>query len=155
MPAGIVAGPNGHMWYVLRSGATAAIGEIDDQGITVVHAVPDAVAQIHSAVLGPDDAVWFTMTVGGTFPPTIDTTPSLEGGVGVVFEALELQSRSRVALKMLRPEMLEFPEIVARFEREARAASRLNGRNAVRVRDVDTTDDGIPFIEGPGIHAER
>jgi serine/threonine-protein kinase len=69
-----------------------------------------------------------------------------EGGVGVVFEALEVTSRSRVALKILRPEMLERPDIVARFEREARAASRLTGQNAVRVRDVDTTDEGIPYI---------
>jgi hypothetical protein len=84
MPAGIIAGPNGHMWYVLRSGTTSAIGEIDDRGITTVHDVPDRVARVHSAVFGPDDAVWFTMTVGGMLPRTTDTTPSLEGGVGVV-----------------------------------------------------------------------
>jgi streptogramin lyase len=84
MPAGIIAGPNGHMWYVLRSGTTSAIGEIDDRGVTAVHDVPDRVAQIRSAVVGPDDAIWFTMTVGGTLPRTMDTTPSLEGGAGVV-----------------------------------------------------------------------
>jgi streptogramin lyase len=84
MPAGILAGPNAHMWYVLRDGTTSAIGEIDNNGKTVVHPLPQPVAQIYDATIGPDGAVWFTMMVGGTLERTMDTYPGLQGGSGAV-----------------------------------------------------------------------
>ena len=54
-----------------------------------------------------------------------------EGGMGIVFEATHTRMRQRVAIKMLLPEMLEMPELVTRFEREARAAGQLRSRHAV------------------------
>jgi serine/threonine-protein kinase len=68
------------------------------------------------------------------------------GGMGVVYEALHVRLRQRVALKFLRPEHLSNPEWVQRFEREGRNASALKSEHVARVFDVDLTPDGIPYI---------
>jgi serine/threonine-protein kinase len=69
-----------------------------------------------------------------------------EGGMGIVYEGLHVKMRQRVAIKMLLPETLGLPDVVARFEREARASGQLRSRHAARVMDVDQTPDGIPYM---------
>ncbi len=69
-----------------------------------------------------------------------------EGGMGVVFEAVHLRLRQRVAIKMLQPHVLGDPEFVARFEREARAVATLESPNVAKVLDVDTSPEGLPFM---------
>jgi hypothetical protein len=68
-----------------------------------------------------------------------------QGGMGAVFEAEHARLGQRVALKMLLPEFVDRPELLERFEREARAASRIRGPNVARVLDVET-DAGVPYI---------
>ncbi len=68
------------------------------------------------------------------------------GGMGVVFEAMHLRLRQRVAIKMMAPDLCTSPSVVARFEREARAAAQLRSRHAVRVIDVDELPGGTPFM---------
>lgn len=68
------------------------------------------------------------------------------GGMAVVFEATHLRMRQRVALKMLHPTALEFPDIPARFEREARAIAQLFGPHVARILDVDATPEGLPYM---------
>jgi len=69
-----------------------------------------------------------------------------EGGMGVVYEALHLRLKQRVAIKILRPTILSHPEFVGRFEREARAAATLDSPNVAKVLDVDTSPDGLPYM---------
>jgi serine/threonine-protein kinase len=69
-----------------------------------------------------------------------------EGGMGIVFQATHVRLGQRVAIKMLHPTMLSKPEIVERFEREARAAAQLRSPNAVRVVDVDVTAEHLPYM---------
>lgn len=69
-----------------------------------------------------------------------------QGGVGVVFEAYHQRLNQRVAIKILRAEARRSAEWLARFDREARAAVKLRGPNVARVFDVDSTDDGTPFM---------
>jgi tRNA A-37 threonylcarbamoyl transferase component Bud32 len=69
-----------------------------------------------------------------------------EGGMGTVFEALHRRIKQRVAIKVLNPTLLHRPEIVQRFEREARAAARLRSRHAAKVLDVDETAEGLPYM---------
>jgi eukaryotic-like serine/threonine-protein kinase len=68
------------------------------------------------------------------------------GGMGTVFEARHLRLGHRVAIKVLGSELRDYPELVTRFEREARAAGSLSSRHAVRVFDIDMTEDATPFI---------
>jgi len=82
-----------------------------------------------------------------------------EGGMGIVFQATHVRLGQRVAIKMLHPHMLSKPEIVERFEREARAAGQLRSANAVRVVDVDVTPEHLPymvmeFLDGHDLQAE-
>lgn len=68
-----------------------------------------------------------------------------EGGMGFVFEAVHMQLDERVALKFLRKEALSQPDIVARFEREARAAVKLKSEHVARVLDVGD-HGGVPYF---------
>src|SRR6266571_183098 len=68
------------------------------------------------------------------------------GGMGVVVAATHLQLDQVVALKFIRPEALHNPEIVSRFEREARAAVRLKSEHAARIIDIGRLESGSPYI---------
>lgn len=58
-----------------------------------------------------------------------------EGGMGAVFRATHLGTKRTVAVKVIRPELSELPEFLARFQREAEAAGRLRHPNVVDVTD--------------------
>jgi serine/threonine-protein kinase len=69
-----------------------------------------------------------------------------EGAMGLVVEATHLALDERVALKFLRREARDKPDIVVRFAREARAAAKIKSDHVARVYDVGTAPDGSPFI---------
>ena len=66
------------------------------------------------------------------------------GGMGEVWRAYDRSMKSDVALKFLIHNRLDGPG-VARFEREARATSRLSHPNTIRVFDFGWTEDGFPY----------
>jgi serine/threonine protein kinase len=66
--------------------------------------------------------------------------------MGTVFEGQHIRIGQRVAIKVLGSELREYPELVQRFEREARICGSLSSVHAVRVLDIDSTEDGTPFI---------
>jgi serine/threonine-protein kinase len=68
------------------------------------------------------------------------------GGMGMVIGATHLRLQQPVALKFLLPELAEKPEIVERFIREARASAQLRGEHVCRVSDVETAENGVPYI---------
>ena len=68
------------------------------------------------------------------------------GGMGVVVLATHLRMSQAVAIKMLQPDARDREDVVRRFAREARAASRLRGDHAVRIFDVDDREGGDPFL---------
>src|SRR5580704_4119617 len=70
-----------------------------------------------------------------------------EGGMGTVAAATHVGLDQRVAIKVLKPELANQPDVVARFTREARAAAKLKSEHVCRVTDVGETSDGEVYIE--------
>jgi len=69
-----------------------------------------------------------------------------EGGMGVVLAAQHLVLGERVAVKMLLPDAVKLEGTLERFQREARAAARIQSEHVARVMDVGVTDDGTPYL---------
>lgn len=68
-----------------------------------------------------------------------------DGGMAVVYEAVDRLLDRRVAVKILRPEFANDDQFLRRFSREARAAARLCHPNIVQVYDVGR-DGGVDYI---------
>jgi formylglycine-generating enzyme required for sulfatase activity/tRNA A-37 threonylcarbamoyl transferase component Bud32/pimeloyl-ACP methyl ester carboxylesterase len=68
-----------------------------------------------------------------------------EGGMGVVYRALDSRLDRTVAIKVLRPEAVGDAERKWRFVREAKAASALNHPHIVTIHDIDS-DQGVDFL---------
>jgi eukaryotic-like serine/threonine-protein kinase len=69
-----------------------------------------------------------------------------QGGMAVVFEATHPRLQQRLAIKVLRPDVQDLDDVMARFEREARVTSRLRSTHTARVVDVDSLPNGLPYI---------
>ena len=68
-----------------------------------------------------------------------------QGGMGVVYRALDTKLDRPVAIKVLPHEAVADPGRKKRFVQEARAASALNHSNIITIHDIDTAD-GVDFI---------
>ena len=67
------------------------------------------------------------------------------GGMGDVYRVRHLRLKREVAIKVLPASFAGDSDRIARFEREARAASALNHPNIVQIYDIADAD-GVPFI---------
>jgi eukaryotic-like serine/threonine-protein kinase len=69
-----------------------------------------------------------------------------EGGMGTVYRGTHVLMDKTVAVKVLRPSLAADEKIVARFSREARAASRISHPHAVSVTDFGEAENGVVFL---------
>src|SRR5262249_46570579 len=79
-----------------------------------------------------------------------------QGGMGVVYEAVRLADRHRVALKMI---VGARPEHVLRFRREVQAVTKLKHPNIVKLHDAGE-HQGLPYftmelVEGGSLAGQR
>jgi serine/threonine-protein kinase len=68
------------------------------------------------------------------------------GGMGTVYEALNTAINKRVAMKFVDAETARSKDSVARFQREAEAASAVESAHIVEIFDSGVAADGIPYI---------
>ncbi|MCX5760616.1 MAG: serine/threonine-protein kinase [Gemmatimonadetes bacterium] len=81
-----------------------------------------------------------------------------EGGMGQVYLAEHVKMGRKSALKVMNPGMNQDADAIARFNREASNASRLNHPNICAIYDFGETPDGLiylamEFIEGQALSA--
>ncbi|MEK7834085.1 MAG: serine/threonine-protein kinase, partial [Acidobacteriota bacterium] len=68
------------------------------------------------------------------------------GGMGEIYRARRLHIGDTVAVKVLRPDVIENEKTRQRFYREARAAAALHHPNAVVIHDFGEDTDGTAYI---------
>jgi tRNA A-37 threonylcarbamoyl transferase component Bud32 len=82
-----------------------------------------------------------------------------EGSFGIVYHGIHRVIGRRVAVKILREDLNREPELVQRFQLEARAAGALGHPNIVQIFDAGQIDGGSHFlvmelVEGESLAAE-
>src|SRR5215210_5804429 len=68
------------------------------------------------------------------------------GGMGAVYRATHVMLNKTVAVKTIKPDLIDSPEMAHRFQRQARAATCLEHPNIVAVYDLGQADDGALYI---------
>ncbi|MFI6445579.1 serine/threonine-protein kinase [Kitasatospora sp. NPDC050543] len=132
------------------AGARAAA---EAEPVTVVMADGSAerttVARPRGGATTPDAPAIACRPLRGTDPRTIGSYRLLgtigAGGMGTVYLACRQGSATQVALKTLRPELLDEPVLLERFRREAEMLERVPGAHTARVLDTGTAED-VPYI---------
>jgi serine/threonine-protein kinase len=114
-----------------------------------------SVAGTLAAVTPPHDARLGTI-LGGRY--RLDRALAA-GGMGAIYEAENLSIGKRVAVKLLHAHYAGDADIVARFRREALAATAIGNEHVIEVLDLGTADDGAVFmvlelLEGHDLAAE-
>ncbi|HYQ26025.1 MAG TPA: protein kinase [Polyangiaceae bacterium] len=83
------------------------------------------------------------------------------GGMGAVYEAINVDTRGRCALKLLRPDVADNEDFKERFFREARACSVVSSDHIVKVFDSGTDDEtaspylAMEYLEGEDVEATK
>ncbi len=74
------------------------------------------------------------------------------GGMGVVCAATHVELETRVAIKLVRPELATNADATTRFLNEAKAAAGLKGEHVSRVIDFGTLPSGAPYMVMEYLH---
>ncbi|RME03356.1 MAG: serine/threonine-protein kinase [Planctomycetota bacterium] len=106
-------------------------------------------------------------TTAPTWPPSSEEElpPSIgdfyiekklgQGGMGVVYQALHKESGERVALKLLRQDVENYPELLHRFSREVEAISKLKHPHIVSIHQLGHYQKRpfftMEFVDGPSL----
>ena len=69
-----------------------------------------------------------------------------QGGMGAVYRGKHVLMDKTVAIKVLKPALAGDDDVVARFSREAKAASKISHPHAVVVTDFGEAENGVVFL---------
>lgn len=69
-----------------------------------------------------------------------------KGGMGLVYDAIHIGLRRRVAIKTLRAQYAHSKTAISRFQNEAAISGRFGHPNIVEVYDLGELEDGTPYL---------
>lgn len=69
-----------------------------------------------------------------------------KGGMGMVYDAIHVGLRRRVAIKTLRAQYAHSKTAISRFQNEAAISGRFGHPNIVEVYDLGELEDGTPYL---------
>jgi len=131
---------------------TARTGPFDT-GLTLPPGTPVQLAGNAAAGMGSGSA----LRPGTVFANRYEIIKTLgEGGMGAVYKARDRELDREVALKVIRPELANDPQILQRFKQELILARQVTDRNIIRIFDLG--EDGrtkfitMEYIEGQNLH---
>jgi hypothetical protein len=79
------------------------------------------------------------------------------GGMGIVYKARDRETGETVAIKVLKPELLENPVVLERFKNEMRLARKITHKNICRIHDFHRDDEvayiSMEYVEGDSLRA--
>jgi eukaryotic-like serine/threonine-protein kinase len=114
-------------------------------------AVPRADAQAAGGSPGAAGADGASASGDGMIGQVIDNRYRIinklgEGGMGEVYAAEHVHIEKRVAIKLLRSEIITNEQAVIRFRREAKETSSIGHRNIIAIEDFGTLPDGRIYL---------
>jgi serine/threonine-protein kinase len=109
--------------------------------------------------LCPSDGTVLEKTGDGLIGQTLADKYRVEellshGGMGTVYRGTHILMDKTVAIKVLNPSLAADDKIVARFSREARAASRISHPHALNVTDFGESQNGVVFLIMEYLHGK-
>lgn len=119
------------------------------QPASAVHDEPtyqDSGPEDHPGASGSSIEMVITDDLGKTIHGRYQITDVIgEGGMGVVYEAWDLQVERKVAIKLVRSDTTD-KKFLTRFRRELEITSQLRHPSTIRVFEHGETEDGRPYM---------